>query len=68
MPTTTKIYRNDSKETLDVLGIGEIPAGEQVSVTGEYQPQVILVNYPGLVDVLAEEAEAPVEEPVKEKK
>lgn len=52
---TTKIYRNDSKKAMNVLGVGEIPAGEQVSLTSEYPPAVVLANYPGLVDVVAEE-------------
>ena len=56
---TTKLYRNDSTETLNVLGVGEIPVGEQVSITAEFQPPVLLGNYPGLVDVLAEEAATP---------
>ena len=54
----TKIYRNDSTVDLNVVGIGEIPAGEQVSVSGEFLPAIILSNYPGLVDVLAEEEAA----------
>lgn len=49
--STTKIYRNNSEKTLNVLGVGEIPAGEQVSVTTAHHPHVILENYPGLAEV-----------------
>lgn len=59
-------YRNDSDKVIDVIGIGEIPPGEHVSLTGDHLPPVIVENYPGLVDVLAEEAaaaEAEVEAP-----
>lgn len=52
---STKVYRNTSNEDLNVIGIGVIPAGEQVSVTTEYQPHVVLVNYPGLVEVSDEQ-------------
>lgn len=54
MPTT-KIFKNTSKKTLNVLGVGEIAPGDQVSITAEYHQPVVLENYPGLVDVLAEE-------------
>lgn len=55
-----KVYRNDSKVVLDVVGIGEIEPGSQVSISGDHMPAVILANYEGLVDVLAEEeAQAP---------
>lgn len=64
---TTKLYRNDSEEDIDVLGVGVIPAGQQVSLTGEHLPVVIVENYPGLVDVLAEEAKAQTEEENVEK-
>ena len=52
---TTKVYKNTAKAPIDVLGLGVIKPGEQVSVTGEYHQPVIVENYPGLVDVLAEE-------------
>ncbi len=64
---TTKIYYNSSKDKMNIIGIGELKAGEQISLTTQYQPTVILENYPGLVDVTAaEEAgtwEAPVSKP-----
>lgn len=61
----TKVYRNTSKEEISIPGLADIAPGEQVSITGEYLPPVVLENYPGLVDVLEEEANAPVEEPTK---
>jgi hypothetical protein len=45
---TTKIYKNTGDETIMVTGLGEILAGQQISVTSEYQPQVVLANYPTL--------------------
>lgn len=50
---TTKIYSNTSDADINVIGIGVIPTGEQVSITTEFQPAVVLENYPGLVDVTA---------------
>lgn len=47
----TKLYRNDGKEKIDILGVGELKPGEQISMTGQYLPVVILENYPGLVDL-----------------
>lgn len=55
---TVKIYRNDSDADMDVVGIGEVPAHGQVSIATEYHYPVNLVNYPGLVDVIAEEEAA----------
>lgn len=55
MAQITKVYKNTTKETINVLGVGEIKGGDQVSITTEYQPPVNLANYPGLVDVSAEE-------------
>jgi hypothetical protein len=52
---TTRVYRNDSEEDIDIPGLGEIEAGQQVSFTGEFHTPVVISNYPGLVDVLAEE-------------
>lgn len=52
---TTKVYKNTSKLPIDVLGLGVIKPGDQVSVSAEYHQPVIVENYPGLVDVLAEE-------------
>lgn len=48
---TVKVYKNVSDEDLVVIGVGEIPAGEQVSLSGEHLPPVVLENYPGLVDL-----------------
>lgn len=48
---STKVYHNTSENDLNVIGVGVIPAGEKVSVTSDYQPHVVLENYPGLVDV-----------------
>lgn len=48
---STRAYRNTSDKSLNVLGVGEIPAGGQVSVSGAYLPTVILENYPGLEDI-----------------
>lgn len=50
-----KVYKNTTKQKMNVVGVGEIPAGEQVSLSGNYLPPVILENYPGLVDLEAEE-------------
>lgn len=52
---TTKIYRNDNDKAYDIPGLGEIGAGERVTFQGEFPPAINLVNFPGLVDVLAEE-------------
>lgn len=51
---STKVYRNTNNEPVMVQGIGEIPPGEQVSITTEYQPPVILENYPGVFEVSTE--------------
>lgn len=48
---SVKIYRNTTKADIDVIGVGVIPAENQVSVSGDYQPHVVLENYPGLIDV-----------------
>lgn len=54
-----KKFRNTSKVDLNVIGIGVVPAGEEVSVSSDYQPHVVMENYPGLVDVTDE---GPVEQ------
>lgn len=58
----TKLYKNTGKEALSIPGIGDLEPGEQVSLTGEYLPPVIVENYPGLADitdaVVEEEASA----------
>lgn len=48
---STKIYRNTTSKTVNVLGVGEIEGGSQVSLTTEYQPAIILENYPGIIEV-----------------
>lgn len=55
MAHTTKLYKNTGKQTLNVIGVGEIEPGQQLSVNSEYQPPVNVANYPGLVDVSAQE-------------
>ena len=51
----TKVYRNTGKEKINIPGVAELAAGEQVSLTGDYLPPVIIENYPGLVDVTDED-------------
>lgn len=53
--TTTKIYKNTSKKTLNVLGLGELKPGDQLSVSTEYHTPVNFANYPGLVELVEEE-------------
>jgi hypothetical protein len=55
MEQTTKKYQNTSDQDMSVIGIGTIAAGESVSITTQFQPPVVLSNYPGLVDVTVEE-------------
>jgi hypothetical protein len=55
---TTKIYRNTGDKDLNVIGVGQIPAGEQVSIISEYHQPVVMANYEGLVELVAEEAAA----------
>lgn len=61
--TTTKIYRNDSDKTVNVIGVGEIEPGNQVSITSEYHQPVVLSNYPGVVEVSDEVQTAEPEAP-----
>jgi hypothetical protein len=56
MQQTTKIYENTTDKPVNVIGVGVIEAHDRISVTTEYHAPVNLVNYPGVVDVLAEEA------------
>lgn len=61
MSVTTKIYKNTTKVAINVVGIGEIAAGDQVSITGEHHQPVILANYPGVeevTDVVSEDTPA----------
>ena len=53
--TTTKIYKNTSHKTLNVLGLGELKPNDQISVTTEYHTPVNLSLYPGLVELVEEE-------------
>jgi hypothetical protein len=58
---TTKIYQNNGKEAVNVIGLGEIPAGEHLSVTSEYHQPVVLANYPTVVELVDEEQKAEAE-------
>lgn len=51
---SVKVYHNTTEEDMNVLGIGVIAAGEKASVSSEYQPHVVLENYPGLNEVSQE--------------
>lgn len=53
----TLMYRNDTDHSIEVPGWGFIHAGERVSHTAEFLAPLNLLNFPGLVDVLAEEAD-----------
>ena len=55
MSATTKIYKNTSKKTVNIVGVGEIEAGSQISVTSEFHTPVNLENFPGVVEVVAQE-------------
>lgn len=58
--TTVRLYKNTSTSPLNVIGIGEIGAGDHASVVTdvpEAQPHVILSNYPGLINVTDEAPE-----------
>jgi len=56
MQQTTKMYENTTNQPVNVVGIGVIPPHDRVSITAEFHTPVNLVNYPGVIDVLAEEA------------
>lgn len=62
---SVKAFRNDGDKELNVPGIGVIEPGQQVGVSGEYLPPIILSNFPGLVDVTEEETSN--QQPVKPK-
>lgn len=53
---TVRQYRNDSNDTYIIPGLGEIGPDQRVSHTGAFPPAINLANYPGLVDVIDEEA------------
>jgi hypothetical protein len=50
---TTKQYFNTTDKVINVIGVGEIPPHDRVSIHAQYQPPVVLENYPGLVDLTA---------------
>ena len=56
MQQTTKIYENTTAQPVNVLGVGVIQPHDRISITAEYHAPVNLANYPGVIDVLAEEA------------
>jgi hypothetical protein len=61
---TTKMYENTTDKPMNVIGVGVIEAHDRISVTTEFHAPVNLANYPGLVDVLAEEeANGPAKAP-----
>lgn len=66
--TTTKIYKNTSKKTVNILGVGEIEPGKQVSITSEYHQPVVLANFPGVVELVDEEQKAADAKAEKSKK
>lgn len=56
MQQTTKIYENTTDKPVNVIGVGVIKPHDRISVTAEFHAPINLVNYPGVIDVLAEEA------------
>lgn len=68
MSTQTKTFHNTTSKTINVIGIGEVLAGEQISVTGEYLPPVNLANYPGLTETTDDEVSVVGHKPKKEAK
>lgn len=48
---TVKVYKNTNKKAVDVVGIGEMRGGEQVSIVAEQHFPVNLANYPGVIDI-----------------
>jgi predicted deacetylase len=53
---TTKVYENTTEETVNIIGVGDIEPHGRISITSDFHAPVNLANYPGVVDVLAEEA------------
>ena len=58
----TRVFRNTTKDPINVVGVAEILGGEQVSISGENLPAVVLENYPGLIEVTDEEVNPTVKE------
>ena len=52
----SRVYRNDSETEYQIPGLGWVGPGQRVTFHGEFPPPINLENYPGLVDVEAEEA------------
>jgi hypothetical protein len=53
---TTKIYENTTDKAVNVVGVGIIKPHDRISVSTEYHAPVNLINFPGVIDVLEEEA------------
>lgn len=53
MTPTTKQYFNTTDKTINVIGVGEVLPHDRVSIHTQYQPPVVLENYPGLIDLTA---------------
>ena len=62
---TTKIFSNTTTEDVNILGVGVIPAGEQISVTSDGHAPVNLLNFPGVVELVEQETLAAAEVPVE---
>ena len=56
MQQTTRVYENATDKPINVIGVGVIQPHDRISVTTEFHAPVNLANYPGVIDVLAEEA------------
>lgn len=55
MPITTKVYKNNGNEPVNIIGVGELQSGEQVSITTEYHQPVVMANYPDVVELTADD-------------
>lgn len=52
MANTTKVYFNDSDQTIKIPAIDvELEPQGHVSITSAYHPPVILENFPGLKEI-----------------
>lgn len=51
----TKIYYNTTVASVLVPALGDTPIApnSQISITTQYPPQIVLENYPGVVEVTA---------------